>query len=77
MKSREEDGMNYFARKPEESVQDWAARLERVDPQTLSEADQAAFSECLDAARRQLQEQQRWQQALIEEDDALSGACKK
>jgi hypothetical protein len=66
--------MNYFARKPEESVQDWAARLEQVDTGILAETEQIAYRECLSAARRQLQEQERWQRALIEEDGALPTA---
>jgi hypothetical protein len=74
---QEEDGMNYFARKPEESVEDWAARLEQVDPHLLTEADQGVYHECLDAARRQLQEQQRWQRALIAEEGAVPAAPQK
>ena len=76
-REREKDGMNYFARKPEESVQDWALRLEQVDPHLLTEAEQSDYRECLDAARRQLQEQERWQRALIAEEEAVPAAPQK
>ncbi len=62
--------MNPFARKPEETVADWEARLERVDPAGLTAAEQAAHAECLWAARNQLQEQERWEQTLLKEAGA-------
>src|SRR5262245_4461726 len=43
----EKDGMNHFARKPEESVEAWVVRLEETDPPGLSEADQLLYRECL------------------------------
>jgi hypothetical protein len=67
MNRSEEDGMNHFARKPEETLEAWVERLEETDPSGLSEADQLLHRECLAAARRQLEEQQRWQRTLIEE----------
>jgi hypothetical protein len=69
--------MNYFARKPEEGVQEWTARLQQVDPHNLPEVDQAAYQECLDAARRQLQEQERWQRSLIADEAQPAASSSK
>jgi len=68
--------MNHFARKPEESVEAWVVRLEETDPPGLSEADQLLYRECLAAARRQFEEQQRWQRTLIEEGEPVSGGAR-
>ncbi len=68
--------MNYFARKPEETIEAWVERLEKADTEGLSEADRAAHRECLGAARRQLEEQQRWQRTLTEEGESLSSAAR-